>query len=767
LNNQNTRLNVEQQLKLFNESPIVIYACKPDGDFGTTFISAGIRNLLGWEPRDFLEDASFWASNIHPDDKKRVLAGLPKLFEAGAYTHEYRFRHKDGSYRFMNGQLKVEYNESGSPVKLIGYWTDVTDRRKAENILRANEAKLSGILELAIEAIISVDANRHIQIFNKGAEAVFGYRSEEIFGEPIEKLMPERYRSAHPHYIATFADAPESSREMNARGEITGLRKDGTEFPAMASVSKLKIGDETAYTVVLRDISERKQAETRLRESEERFRSAFENTSVGMGIRDVRNQKFMANKALQEMLQYSQEELERLKLRNLEEPEKEDHNAALRQSLFAGEIANYQMAKRYRRKDGEFVWILTDRALIRAKGGEPIFVVNLHQDVTQLRNTEAQLRQAQRMEVVGQLTGGIAHDFNNILAVLQGNVDLLSEELGGDHPRLQTIIRASERAGELTQRLLAFSRQQPLAPTAVDPRALFNHIHELLVRTLGETIEIEILVADDTWSVMADPGQVENALLNLAINARDAMQGGGKLAFNAINIELNSNTFEDGWEVTEGDYVRLSVRDSGTGMASEIRERVFEPFFTTKEVGEGSGLGLSMVYGFAKQSNGHVAITSEEGVGTTINLYLPRAVLAPEMKEFATGNGPAKGRGQIILVLEDDVDLSDLAAEVLEELGYRAVTANSAVSAHEILAAEEHVDLVLSDVVLPGGTNGFEFADQAREKVPDLKFVFMSGYPTDAISQWGTSGVNNTLLKKPFKMKELAEVLADALGDAE
>ncbi len=381
-----------------------------------------------------------------------------------------------------------------------------------------------------------------------------------------------------------------------------------------------------------------------------------------------------------------------------------------------------------------------------------------------LSEAQEKVKRSQRLEAIGQLTGGIAHDFNNLLAVIHGNAELIAHGTREDIDDLaRSVLRSAKRGAELTQHLLAFSRQQPLKPQSIDLKVLLADLPDLLGRVLGETISIETDFQADLWWVMADPGQVENAVLNLAINARDAMSEEGELTIRCANTHLGENHFGPDSGAEAGDYVVLSVSDTGMGMTAQVRERAFEPFFSTKEVGQGSGLGLSMVYGFAKQSGGHVIIESAEGQGTTVRLYLPRSnpVIVPKGKE-AAGQTP-NGRGEVVLVIEDCKDVGAVVRAMLKRLNYRVIEVSEVASAKRKLEAE-HVDLILSDVVLPGGMSGSDFARELRAQQPDLKVVLMSGYPTEKAEDGDEIGTENLLLHKPFDRRQLAEALRQALG---
>ena len=393
------------------------------------------------------------------------------------------------------------------------------------------------------------------------------------------------------------------------------------------------------------------------------------------------------------------------------------------------------------------------------------------QEIAERAKAEEALRQAQKMEAVGQLTGGIAHDFNNLLTVVTGNIDMATraiEASGNPDPRarraLGSALKGAERAAALTQRLLAFSRRQPLAPKPLDADRLVSGMSDLLNRALGETIRLEIVTSPGLWRVEADPNQLESAILNLAVNARDAMPGGGTLTVETANARLDDAYAAEHAEVAPGQYVVIAVTDTGVGMSKETSARVFEPFFTTKEVGRGTGLGLSQVYGFVKQSGGHVKIYSEEGRGTSVKLYLPRLVSDVQAEEEeGSGSIELSRAHETILVVEDDDDVRAYTVECLRELGYRVIEAHDGPSALRILEREEEaVDLLFTDVVMPEMT-GRELADRARERLPNLKVLYTSGYTRNAIVHGGRLDEGVEMISKPFTYASLSEKVADVL----
>jgi signal transduction histidine kinase/ActR/RegA family two-component response regulator len=404
------------------------------------------------------------------------------------------------------------------------------------------------------------------------------------------------------------------------------------------------------------------------------------------------------------------------------------------------------------------------------EAGELIQTILAVQDVTELKRTQEQLRGMHKMEAVGQLTGGIAHDFNNLLAVILGNLELVSGEVGEAGEVLewtQRAIAAAERGAELNHRLLAFSRKQALRPEPVNANALVRRMLELLRRTLGEMVEIEVGGDAELWLSLVDPGQLENSLLNLAINARDAMPKGGNLTIETSNARIDAAYAEAQGDTEPGQYVLVAVSDTGEGMAEAVMDHAFEPFFTTKDVGKGSGLGLSMVYGFVKQSGGHVRIYSEVAQGTTINLYLPRYF--GDEKEVTPGERAEalpRAVSEVVLVVEDDADLRTLIVRMLKALGYGVHEASSGAGALAVLPTLSQVDLLLTDVVLPGGMGGRELMEAVTRERPGLPVLYMSGYAENAIFHHGRLDEGIQLLQKPFHMVDIARAVREAMGSA-
>jgi len=588
---------------------------------------------------------------------------------------------------------------------------------------------------------------------NRKLAEIFGYDSPEEF---IETFV------FSDHYV----DPDDRQRLMDSYRQAPGTpvecaftRKDGSIVNVQAYARANYESGVLNFVAI--DISGQVQMESELRRHEALVQALIEHSPVALSVKDLDGRYLLVSPAYGPYLDMAADEAVGKRAEDILASETMSVLAAADRAIMSsGEALPPDQA--FPVEFGPSTLLVT-KFPIEDSGGEITAIGTVGIDVTEQVRVEDRLRQAQKMEAVGQLTGGIAHDFNNLLAVIQGNIEMLELRLGRDDPSLGPILRAAGRGAELTQRLLAYSRQQPLRPRPTDMAGLTGSMKELLRRTLGATIEVEIRAGDDLAPANVDPGQVENALLNLALNARDAMPGGGKLTIECANARLDETSVADNPEAAAGDYVVLSVSDEGTGMSADVRARVFEPFFTTKEVGKGSGLGLSMVYGFARQSGGHVSICSEEGKGTTVRLYMPRSREVSQQEEARpTGDAP-RGKGEMILVIEDDPDVRALSVQLLENLDYRVIDVPDAAAALDVLASGTLVNLVLSDVVLPGGTSGPEFAVQARERFPGLGIIFMSGYPAEAAMRNGFLGPDSVLLNKPFERLQLARALRQAL----
>lgn len=500
--------------------------------------------------------------------------------------------------------------------------------------------------------------------------------------------------------------------------------------------------------------------------SEEQFRGIFEASNIGMSITNREGQFLKINRSYCNMVGYTEAELLNMTVFDLMFPEDRDTTTRNRGRSFDEGIQIRPVERRYRTSKGNTIWIRVTYTVITSTDKRPPFSVGQIEDITDRIQQEEQLRQAQKMEAVGQLTGGIAHDFNNVMTTILGSAELLERSAEQNAKSAQfgeAIFRAVERGASLTQRLLAFSRQQALSPTTIKLPVLVDGLTDLLQRTLGETIEICVEHSPDPWTALVDIDQLENAIINLVINARDAMPEGGVLDVETANITLDAAYEAIHVDVAPGDYAVLSVSDSGVGIPDEELGKAFDPFFTTKEVGKGSGLGLSMAFGFVKQSNGHITIYSEVGEGTTVRIYLPRADGAQPVSAPQEQLEVVRGGSERILVVEDDDDVRTVPVEVLKKHGYDIYEAVDGSSALAAIKKYGPFDLLFTDVVLPGGMNGVGIWDEARKTQPKMKVLFTSGYTKNAIVHNGVLDPGRELLGKPYRVDALLMKVREVL----
>jgi len=626
-------------------------------------------------------------------------------------------------------------------------------------------SRLRAVVDTAIDGVILIDANGVILMFNPACERLFGYAAFEVIGRNVKMLMPEPYQSEHDAYLRNYRET--GVRKIIGIGrEVLGRKRGGATFPMDLSVAEASEDGLPIFVGIIRDLTERKAAERALREGAERLRAVVETAVDGVILINARAQVLMFNPACERLFGYTAAEVIGQNVRMLmPEPYRSEHDGYIAnyRETGAAKIIGIGREVLGRRKDGSTFPM--DLSVGEAKQeGESIFVGVIH-DLTGRKRTEEQLVQAQKMETVGQLSGGIAHDFNNLLTVILGNAEALSLRLKArdDLKQLaETIMFAAERGAELTQRLLAFSRRQVLQPAAIDCNAMVESMRVLLRRMLREDITLNIHAPPAPVVAIADAAQLESALLNLSLNAQDAMPSGGTLTLATTEVELDETSFGGDAGIRPGRYVAISVTDDGIGMTRAVADRAFEPFFTTKEVGKGSGLGLSMVYGFAKQSNGHVTIYSEVGLGTSIRLYLP---IADNTQAAVSRQVEVKtvGGSETVLIVEDDPYVRSHAIASLESIGYRVIVASDGPEALSLLRGGAEPDLLFTDLVMPGGVDGWELAAKARDLRPGLKVLFTSGYPLETLTDRGATDPGAPLLSKPYRLADLARCVREVL----
>ena len=684
-----------------------------------------------------------------------------------------------GAGRALIHDVTVSSVRSVAGIACLVQIRDVTVSAERERILRERlDARYDAVVASASDVILTVDADDIVHLANSAIFQQFGYSPKEVIQGPAGILFEDRqsWDRARNAVLNCAATSPSI--------EIKGRRKDGSLCHFEVSLSRWTSNSRMFVAAILRNVSERHAAEEALRASENQFRSlaqAMPNhvwTSPPSGILDWFNDTVYEYSGARPGM------LDDGAWLDLVHP---NDRAATKEAWSAAVATGrpHDAQFRLRRADGVYRWYLARAVPLKNAEGEVLRWVGTHTDIEdqkvaaqalvdlnvllearvaertrQLMEAEEALRQSQKMEAVGQLTGGIAHDFNNLLQGIIGALDRVQRLVAaGRISETDKFVRgateSANRAAALTQRLLTFSRRQPIDPRPLDMNRLIETMEELLRRSMGEATRLVVKGDKNLWHVRCDANQLENALLNLAINARDAMPDGGTATIATSNVVLDEESARRK-EVTAGEYVKLTVEDTGVGMPPDVKQRAFDPFFTTKPIGQGTGLGLSMIYGFARQSDGAVQIESEPGEGTTIEFYLPR--FKGELVEETESETPVADvrtdSGEVVLVVEDEAIIRMLVVEVLNDLGYRALEASEGSSALRILQSSQRIDLLVTDIGLPG-LNGRQLADAARIKRPGLKVLFMTGYAENAAGgAFLEDGME--IIAKPFVMASLA-----------
>jgi PAS domain S-box-containing protein len=622
----------------------------------------------------------------------------------------------------------------------------------------ARESLFSAVVESSNDAIITQALDGTVTGWNPAAERLFGFTATEAVGNPTTLIVPPD-KHAEVHEILRRV----GSGEAIEHHETLRLHREGRQVDVSLGISPIRsaTGEIVGASMTARDIGESKRTQKALNQEIEERQRIFETSQDLILVTDSAGNFVQVSPSSMIILGYTPAEMiGHSAIEFIHPDDLETTRDEMRSARRGQQTRNFET--RYVHKNGQAVMLTWMGAW-----SEPVrrhFFVG--RDMTEKLAAEAQFRQAQKMEAIGQLTGGVAHDFNNILTVITGTIGILNDAIA-DKPQLVTIAKmideAAERGAGLTRHLLAFARKQPLQPREVDVNALVLETAKLLQPTLGEQIEVAPLLAADAWTALVDPSQLATAVLNLALNARDAMPGGGKLTIETNNIYLDEAYASMHSEVTVGNYVMIAVSDTGSGISPANLEKVFDPFFTTKGVGKGTGLGLSMVFGFVKQSGGHIKIYSEEGHGTSVKIYLPRATGLDDTAAEALISSEVKGGKEIVLVVEDDSLVRKYVITQIDSLGYTTLEATNAAEALELIGNGNTVDLLFTDVIMPGSMNGRQLVDEALKRRPSLKTLFTSGYTENAIVHHGRLDSGVLLLAKPYRKSDLARMIRLAL----
>jgi PAS domain S-box-containing protein len=637
----------------------------------------------------------------------------------------------------------------------------------------------SEFLETLPDAILAVNRDGLILQVNSQVEELFGYGRGQLVGKPVEMLVPARFREQHTAHRAAFAAHPKT-RRMGAGLELYGKRRNGSEFPVEISLSPVSVNGGVIVLSAIRDITDRKRIELELRRAHEelaqrtaeqigeyraRLASIVDSSEDAIFVKSLDGTITSWNRGAERIYGYTAEEILGKNISMLVPGDRPDEIPEILKKVARGESIEHYESMRVT-KDGRRLNVSISVAPLRDMSGEVVGASAIARDITDQRRAEDQLRQSQKMEAIGRLAGGVAHDFNNVLGIINACAEFLRDRIDpASEPAVyvENIKKATDRGAALTRQLLAFSRRQVVKPVILDLNDRLKEISKLLRPLMGDDVEVQIVARSQAAIVEADPSQLDQIVMNLAVNARDAMPNGGRLILETDVVDFDQHFADQRQPLKPGKYVMLAVSDTGSGMDKETLSRIFEPFFTTKDPAKGTGLGLSTVYGIAQQSGGHIWVYSEPDRGTTFKVYLPSAAYKLNSSPAAEAESIAPKHTAKILLVEDDEIMRSLTRKLLQEQGYIVFEANNGKSALEWVEANaDQIDLLLTDVVMPN-MSGPELAERLCRSTPGLKVVYMSGY-TGELMEASERLKHGVLLEKPFTRTALLNTLHQSLG---
>ncbi len=733
-----------------------------------SFVSERAEAILGYPIEQWLKEPNFWVEHVHPDDREQAVALCRAAINEGRdHRFEYRALAADGRVVWLRDIVRIIPLREGKEQRLLGLMIDITEHKQMEETLRNSEERFrTAFAQAAVGQAMSDSGVNFIQV-NKAFCDMTGYTEQELCSMNLKSIShPEDYQSCMKHIRELL-----SGKTNNFIIEKRFLTKSGDPVWVRSSVSAVrdKLGNVSNLIGLFEDISERKRAEECLQTSEAKYRSIFEETKDVIFISTPEGEFADINPAGLELLGYSTlEELKKIDIPNDLYENAQDR--VLFQQLIEQQGYVKDFEEHFKKANGQHIAVRITAAAIRDEKGKVINYRGIMRDVTLEKTLEHQIMQAQKMEAVGQLAGGIAHDFNNILSAIIGYGHLVLMQIQEDsplRPYVEQILDSSERAATLTQNLLAFSRKQIVNLQPCRVNEIIKKATPVLTKLIREDIELKLELSEEDSTVIVDRLQIEQVLMNLVTNARDAMSAGGILTISTQKMDMDATFMEVHGYGEIGKYAIISVEDTGVGLDEMTKTRIFEPFFTTKEMGRGTGLGLAMVYGAVKQNNGFINVYSEVGKGTTFRIYLPEVTVTVERKKDVDIQSPLGG-AETILLVEDDQALRKLAGTLLDKYGYTVI---EAIDGDDALARfnayKKRIDLLITDVVIPK-RSGIEVFETIRMLHPEIKVLFLSGYSKDIIQKKGILDTGANFLQKPVSpntlLAKVREILNRKLG---
>lgn len=721
------------------------------------YVSPSYERIWGRPCDELYRNPQAWVEAIHEEDRPRIISAM-RHEARGDYSEEYRVVRPDGTERWVFDRAFPIRDTEGEVYRIAGVAEDVTERKAAEAALLASNERFRLLANATNDAIWDWDLITHALWWSEGFETLFGFRRDEV--ESTIDSWISRIHSEDRQAVVDGVHQAIDRGDLSWSGEYRFARRDGSYAYVLDRGRVIRDSAGKAIRMVggMTDLTDRKQAEDELR----LHNRAIQAASQGILITDPNqpdNPIIFVSAGFERMTGYRAEEVQGQNCRLLQGKDTnpatvaEMRTAIAQQQTCSVEILNY-------RRDGAPFWNQLTISPVVDDGGELTHFVGVQTDVTARRALEEQFRQAQKMEVLGQLAGGVAHDFNNLLTIIIGYSDHVLDMLPADAPVVEMIAevrKAGERASKLTRQLLILSRQQVMEPRLVDLNQIVGDTEKMLRRLIGEDVQLNTRLLPNLKNVHADPGQLEQVVLNLAVNARDAMPQGGKLTIETQHVQLDEDDCRTDAGLSAGEYVLLAVSDTGGGMDEATRAKIFEPFFTTKDPGKGTGLGLATVHSIVKQWRGHIAVTSEPGQGATFSIYLPVATETSDKRHRPQAKKGMPAGTETILLVEDDVAVRELAARTLRKCGYHVLEAGNGQEALEMLRRDLlPIDLLISDVVMPL-LGGRALAEQVNQLQPDCRVLFISGYTDDAVIRHGVTDAELSFLQKPLTPTSLAQ----------